>query len=103
MTRCIMAVNDDREILDMLDVLLPQEGYHVARSTTTEAAPAAIEQIQPDLILLDCMSGVEARGYDLLQQVKLNPATATIPVVVCSTPKDAQAQTVEVLRSTNVA
>jgi DNA-binding response OmpR family regulator len=102
MTRCIMAVDDDGEVLDVLAILLPQEGYDVARSSMVQAQPAMIEQIKPDLILLDCKAGLEARGCELAQEVKRHPATAAIPIVMCSASRKTLDGAAELLQSKSV-
>jgi CheY-like chemotaxis protein len=103
MTKRIMAVNDDPDILEMLDLFLSEEGYEVHPYPTTDAAHTAIEKVKPDVIVLDWMFGGEPRGFDFLEHIKLNPATASIPIVVCSASVQAIREVSEELGAKGVA
>ncbi len=84
MAACIMAINDSQEILEMFRDLLSYAGYETALYRLPHVALSALENVKPDLILLDWVFGREDLGMEVLQRLKLDPATSTIPVVVCS-------------------
>jgi CheY-like chemotaxis protein len=82
--RHILVVNDTQEILDLFRDILEEEGYRVSLSTFTFRELDEIITLKPDLIILDFLIGGEDYGWQLLQKMKMNRATATIPTIVCT-------------------
>jgi DNA-binding response OmpR family regulator len=80
----IMVINDTQEILDLFDAALTDEGYEVFLYSYAVRDMHEVERIAPDLIILDLMFGSEAIGWQVLQKLRMNRATAAIPVVVCT-------------------
>lgn len=76
----ILIVDDMHENLHVLTNIL-RDDYAIFAATKGEhALELARRQPQPDLILLDiAMPGMD--GYELLRQIKSNPATSDIPVI----------------------
>lgn len=78
-------MNDDQSVLQLFDDLLTEEGYRVTLDTFDRPTPHLLEQIakeQPSLVILDYIIGGEARGWQLLQAMKMYRLTAPIPVLV---------------------
>jgi CheY-like chemotaxis protein len=44
---------------------------------------SVVESFEPDLVLIDVPFGAEQSGWELIQQLRLRPATAALPLVVC--------------------
>jgi DNA-binding response OmpR family regulator len=80
----ILIINDTQEILDLFRILLEGEGYEVVLSGFPFQQVSEIEQINPDLIILDFIFGDQKSGWQMLQMLKMKRSTATIPVVVCT-------------------
>lgn len=53
----ILVINDTQEILDLFRILLEGEGYEVVLSGFPFQQISEIEQISPDLIILDIIFG----------------------------------------------
>lgn len=82
-TKTILVVEDDRWIRELLVELLQDEGYDVAQAQTgAEALQRAREQ-RPDLIVLD-LRLPDTSGLDVLQALRAEPATSSLPVLVIS-------------------
>lgn len=76
----ILIVDDLAENLHVLSGLLSAQ-HRVLAATSGEAAlRIANGEIRPDLILLDVMMP-KMDGYEVLRQLKRNPATQAIPVI----------------------
>lgn len=77
---CILIVEDDKDILDVLCMNLSKEGYQVTQAGTLEAALAAMAKVHFDLLLTDnCLP--DGLGIDLIQQLRqasLNPEILAI-------------------------
>jgi two-component system phosphate regulon response regulator PhoB len=82
MAKKIIVIEDNHDILDMIAYILEDEGYEVIPSLT--AGPLKdIEEHKPNLILLDDWLP-DGYGHDLCMQLKGNPQTAHIPVILVS-------------------
>jgi DNA-binding response OmpR family regulator len=64
--------------------VLTYEGYEVACQRIPEFAVDDLDRFKPDLVVLDWLFGREARGMELLELMRLHPATSATPVLVCS-------------------
>ncbi|CAA9545790.1 MAG: Adenylate cyclase [uncultured Thermomicrobiales bacterium] len=77
----ILVVDDDADIRNLLRARLEARHYRVHVAENGEAALAAIALDHPDLVITDwMMPGVDGRG--LLQAVRDDPATVSIPVIL---------------------
>jgi len=85
----ILVIDDEDDILDLMGYNLSREGYRVNTARTGEEAFKRIREESPDLIILDLMlPGID--GFDVCKQLKSNPRTASIPIVML-TAKTAEA------------
>ena len=79
----IFIVDDTVESVEMLRDLLNSAGYHVVVANSGVSALTQLEQIKPDLILLDIvMPGTD--GFELYQQLRALPRMADIPIIFLS-------------------
>ena len=79
----ILVVDDDPIVRNVVREHLRRNGYTVIETATGEEALEAVAKQPVDAVLLDlCMPGMS--GWETLEGLKKNPATADIPVVVLS-------------------
>lgn len=78
----IMVVDNEPDVARMVQRFLELEGYRVTAVTQGSQVLEQARQLQPDLITLDLLMDVD--GLGLLQELKIEPATAAIPVVILS-------------------
>lgn len=79
----ILVADDEVFILRLLEMALEKGGFEVVCCRDGKEALATAIEVRPQLILLDIMMpGLD--GLDALRQLKENPATRDIPVVVLS-------------------
>jgi len=79
--RCVLIVDDDREIREILGELLVEEGFAVESSWNGQTALARLQEgFRPDAIILDimmpAMDGLTFRGLQ-----RQEPELARIPVL----------------------
>ncbi|MCC8425666.1 PleD family two-component system response regulator [Mucilaginibacter sp. UR6-11] len=79
----ILAVDDDKDILEVLQLILEDSGYEVETLADGEFLFDKIKQQQPDLIILDIMLG-NYDGRELCRSVKARKETHNIPVILLS-------------------
>jgi len=82
-TKMILAIDDDRQVLNLYERHLTDHGYQVITLADPAQAVAYARQHQPFAITLDIMMP-NIDGWQILEQLKQDPDTRSIPVVICS-------------------
>ncbi|TWB43930.1 response regulator [Nitrospirillum pindoramense] len=76
----VLVVDDTPETLGFLTDALDQAGLTVLVATDGESALALLEQVTPDLVLMDAvMPGLD--GFETCRQLKRDQALAHLPVI----------------------
>ena len=83
MSKRILAVDDDNDILDVIRIILEEEGYEVVTLANGKHVFDVVKENAPDLILLDVMLG-GLDGRDICRALKEDDNYKTIPVVMIS-------------------
>ncbi|WP_121246605.1 response regulator [Mucilaginibacter phyllosphaerae] len=86
MAKKILVIEDDKDIRDTVTYALESEGYEVISSEHSRILKS-LDQHQPDLILLDNWLTEwksDANGQQLSRELKTNPKTSHIPVIIVS-------------------
>ncbi|WP_240663440.1 response regulator [Mucilaginibacter limnophilus] len=86
--RRILAVDDNKDILELLQYILEDYGYKVLTLADGHNLFEKINEYRPDLILLDIMLG-DMDGRELCKEVKQKTETNNIPVILISASHDA--------------
>ena len=86
----ILSVEDDVDLQQVVAYALKKKGWDVVFAYTGPEGVVKAQSEKPDLILLDMMlPGLN--GVEVIKQLKLDPATKAIPVIVMTAyPSDAQ-------------
>lgn len=79
----IMVVEDDKFLMKIYQSKLNKEGFEVVAAHDGEEATTLIPAEMPQLILLDLIMPKKT-GFEVLTEIKQNPATAQIPVLILS-------------------
>lgn len=77
----ILIVDDDRPSRQLMEVMLNPEGFVFLTAASGEEALVLVAQQPPDLILIDALLP-RMDGYQVVAQIKANPATRHIPVIM---------------------
>ncbi|RRR73622.1 MAG: response regulator [Candidatus Viridilinea halotolerans] len=86
-SRIILIIDDDPAIRDLLPRVLAQTGLHFEAAASGEEGLDLAAALLPDLILLDVLlPGMT--GWDVLQQLKSDPDTEAIPVLMLTIAQD---------------
>jgi two-component system alkaline phosphatase synthesis response regulator PhoP/two-component system response regulator VicR len=89
----ILAVDDEKHIVRLVQINLQKEGYEVATASTGKEALEVAGTFGPDLIVMDVMMP-EMDGFEALKKFKENPDTREIPIIMLT----AKAQDADVFR-----
>ncbi len=81
MTKRILIVDDEPNIVVSLEFLMKREGFEVAVAGDGEAALHEVEAKKPDLMLLDIMLP-KKNGFEVCQTIRANPEWRAIKIVM---------------------
>ena len=84
MGACVLLIDDDHSTLDMMRLVLEGEGYHVTTSLTAFEDVKEVENLHPDVIILDVKIRGRETTWTFLQKLKRSPLTRRIPVFLCT-------------------
>jgi len=93
MPKKILAVDDERHIVRLVEVNLVRAGYEVVTAYDGREALEKVKAEKPDLIVLDVMMPY-MDGFEVLKTLKAEPVTAEIPVIMLT----AKAQDADIFR-----
>ena len=77
----ILVIEDERDVAKVITINLKLEGMDVVEAYDGPSALEQLEKSKPDCIVLDIMLP-KISGWDILKQVKSDPETSDIPVVM---------------------
>ncbi len=79
----LLIIEDDRDLLRVTKSLLTKRGFAVETDINFEDGFQKVKSFQPQIILLDVfLSDVD--GFEICKQLKSNPLTSHIPVIIFS-------------------
>ncbi len=83
----ILVVEDEPDILEMVRYNLDQAGLDVETAEDAERALQSVQEVLPDLIILDLMlPGID--GLDMCRQLKQEARTRHIPILMLTARKE---------------
>lgn len=83
MSTHVLLAEDDRFLRKAAGAMLKRNGFVVRVAVDGEEALAAARAERPDLVLLDLIMP-KIQGFQVLEALKADPATAGVPVIVLS-------------------
>lgn len=86
--KTILVVEDDEALKNAYGTMLASAGYNMVAASDAQALDMA-RQHKPDLIILDAKLNV-VPGRDICSELKDQPATKDIPIIVISGYPEAQ-------------
>ncbi|MGM9475598.1 response regulator [Pedobacter sp. GSP4] len=79
----VLVVDDDPDVLEVFQEVLETENYKVYPLLSPRYIFKTVRDFNPDLIILDIMlNGMDGRA--VFKELKLNPETESIPVILAS-------------------
>jgi CheY-like chemotaxis protein len=89
MAKTIVLVEDDLDIQRVYGEKLKMEGYDVHLAIDPSHALQLVNEVKPNLILLDIMMPGKMNGFDMLEHLKNDSRFKDIPVI-CLTNLDTE-------------
>jgi CheY-like chemotaxis protein len=83
MSKRILILDDNQDILDIVHETLSYEKFDVKSTSSGEEVMPMVESFFPDLVILDYrVAGIN--GGELCKQIKCHPKFKDIPVIIFS-------------------
>jgi DNA-binding response OmpR family regulator len=99
----VAVVDVDTQLLDLMDELFQEEGWELVACAEVGCAFARVKRAQPAAIVLDVWLDSPETGWQLVQQLKGDPATGAIPMVICTAAVDHLQDRQEWLRNQGIS
>lgn len=99
----IVVVDDQQTMRELLTDVLEEEGYRIVTCSSRAQAVECIQREQPDLVILDLWLETPNDGWDVCADLAHNPATAQIPIILCTATDAERRQPPEALQAASLA
>lgn len=86
--KTIAYIEDDPDMIDLVSIILQKHGYRVAGFTESREIIHNLEDVHPELILLDLMMP-HVDGIEVYREIKGREGMEDIPVIIISAMKRA--------------
>lgn len=83
MAKKILIIEDEEIMIDLLQRKLTTEGYEVSVARDGEEGIRVMQEVKPDLILLDIVMP-KVGGFEVMEEMNKNKKLEKIPVIVIS-------------------
>lgn len=83
MTKKVLIVDDEPNIVAALEYLLRQSGYEVRVASSGEEALDLVRSFAPGLVLLDVMMAATS-GYEVCRRIRERPDSGAVRIVMLS-------------------
>jgi len=82
MCKKILLVDDDEDFIMMNEAMLKTRGFEVETANSAKEGLEKLEDFTPDLVILDLMMEHYDSGFTFSYQIKSNPKTAHVPLLM---------------------
>lgn len=83
MAKRVLIIDDDKDILEVLEAIFTYRAYQVYHSTEASRLYSLIEEVKPDLLILDYFLRGTTAG-ELCKKIKSDPETRNLPIIIIS-------------------
>ncbi len=87
----ILVIEDDEAISNVVELNLRLDGYEVFLASDGEEGLRLVDEVQPDLIILDVMMP-KVDGWEVLMRLRERPKTHDLPVIMLTAMGDEQSK-----------
>ena len=86
--KTILVIDDDIDLVEIIRVMLENEGYEVIDAQNGKRGLSLALEKLPDMILLDVMMGQVDEGFQVAYELRGDPATKEIPILMLTAVSD---------------
>ena len=84
MSKKILIIDDDPDIVESMKIVLEKEGYEVISAPNGKLGLEKARAEKPNMILLDIMMTTRDEGFQISYDLKADEALKNVPVVIIS-------------------
>lgn len=81
MTKTVLLIEDEPNIIEALSFLLERDGWTVRLHSKAEGALDCVLRVNPDVVVLDVMLP-GGSGFDILKSIRAEQSAAATPVLM---------------------
>jgi CheY-like chemotaxis protein len=78
----ILIIDDDIDLVEAMRLTLEDVGFEVIDAQEGQKGIEKIDSEQPDLVILDVMMGTQDEGFHIAYQIRSNPDTQDLPIIM---------------------
>jgi two-component system alkaline phosphatase synthesis response regulator PhoP len=82
MHKKILIIDDDIDLVEAMRLTLEKEEFDVIDAQDGQKGLEKIEREKPDIVLLDVMMETQDEGFHIAYQIRNNPKTADLPIIM---------------------
>jgi len=82
MKKRVLLVDDDKDLVGSLKVVLEANGFEVVTAHNGTDGLAQVAAQRPDAIVLDVMMDTDTEGFNVAYRLEGDPSTRRIPIVL---------------------
>ncbi|BAU63882.1 response regulator receiver protein [Stanieria sp. NIES-3757] len=83
MSKSVLVVDDYADILYLFKLCLESEGYEVKQASNGKQALEMVQEINPELLVLDVMMP-DTDGLEVTRQIRSQPSLSSMPILLVS-------------------
>ncbi len=80
----VLAIDDDRDFLDAVRLMLEKEHYEVEVAWTPDQGIEKVKTVAPDLVILDVMMPSDYEGFAVARKIREDLNMQDLPIVILS-------------------
>jgi len=81
MTKSVLVIEDEPHIVEAISFILSRDGWSVRSHGQGQDAVAVVRDNPADVLILDVMLPGRS-GYEILQELRADPATRDLPILL---------------------
>jgi DNA-binding response OmpR family regulator len=78
----ILIIDDDRDLVESIRIVLESKKFKVRAAYNGKEGYRKIQEMAPDLIILDVMMATDTEGFGVAYKLRNNPDYQQIPIIM---------------------